>query len=98
MLSSAIARVTVSANESASHFIDGAMSRSRSDVTLDVINPSNGRKCLTIPSGCDADVDRAVGSARGFFEGGCWSESPPLFKKTILHRQADLIAREASAL
>src|SRR5690606_38479625 len=45
-----------------------------------------------------ADVDRAVASARGAFEDGRWSETPPSIRKRILHRFADLIAAEAAAL
>lgn len=79
-------------------FVDGALSKSHEDATVEVINPSNGRPCLLIPAGCEGDVDRAVASGRRAFEDGRWSESPPSVKKKTLHRLADLIATESGAL
>lgn len=79
-------------------FVDGVMSESSSETTVDVINPSNGKRCLSIPAGCEADVHRAVRSARSAFEDGHWSEAPPSFRKKTLHRLADLIAEEAATL
>jgi acyl-CoA reductase-like NAD-dependent aldehyde dehydrogenase len=91
-----------SSTQSASHavapFLDGALSISKSDATVDVINPSNGKRVTTIPVGCDADVDCAVTSARRAFDDGRWSESPPSFRKRTLNRFAELIAAEATAL
>lgn len=77
---------------------DGELSQSESEAAFDVINPSNGQRCLSIPVGCEADVDRAVGSARRAFEDGRWSEAPPSFRKKTLHRLADLIEAGAAAL
>ncbi|HXS88563.1 MAG TPA: aldehyde dehydrogenase family protein [Steroidobacteraceae bacterium] len=79
-------------------FIDGTLSRSDSAATLEVVNPSSGRPCLSIPVGCQGDVDRAVASAARAFEDGRWSEAPPSFRKRTLHRLADLIAADAAAL
>lgn len=79
-------------------FLDGAMSASESEAAFDVINPSNGQRCLSIPVGCQADVDRAVASARRAFDDGRWGEAPPSFRKKTLHRLADLIEAEAAAL
>jgi acyl-CoA reductase-like NAD-dependent aldehyde dehydrogenase len=79
-------------------FIDGTSSRSDSGATTEVINPSNGQRIFSIPSGCEKDVDRAVVSARRAFEDGRWTEAPPSFKKRVLLRLADLIDAEAPAL
>lgn len=79
-------------------FLDGALSWSDSDVTREVINPSNGRRCLTIPAGCDRDVDRAVESARRAFEDGRWSDAAPSVRKATLHRLAELMQAETSGL
>jgi acyl-CoA reductase-like NAD-dependent aldehyde dehydrogenase len=78
--------------------IDGALSQSESDAAVDVINPSDGRRFLSIPAGSVVDVDRAVASARRAFELGHWSEATPSFKKQTLHRLADLIENEAATL
>jgi acyl-CoA reductase-like NAD-dependent aldehyde dehydrogenase len=79
-------------------FLDGALSGSKSEATVNVINPSNGERCLSIPAGCEEDAERAVASARRAFECGTWSEAPTSFRKKTLHRLADLIAEDASVL
>jgi acyl-CoA reductase-like NAD-dependent aldehyde dehydrogenase len=79
-------------------FIDGAAIQSASDATLDVFNPSNGRRCFSIPEGCEQDVGRAVTSARSAFDDGRWSDAPPTFKKRTLHEFADLIAGAGATL
>lgn len=84
--------------EAVAPFFDGALSRSESEATIDVINPSNGRRFLSIPAGCEADVDRAVASARRAFEDGRWSEAPPSFRKKTLRRLANLIEEAAAEL
>lgn len=78
-------------------FIDGELTNSRSDATEEVIDPSNGRCLFAIPAGSDADVDRAVCSARAGFERGCWADAPTL-RSRALHRLADLVYGEAASL
>jgi acyl-CoA reductase-like NAD-dependent aldehyde dehydrogenase len=78
--------------------LDGELSKSDSEAVVDVIDPSTGRRCLVIPAGCVADVVRAVESARRAFDDGRWSDTPPSFKKRILHRLADLIGENAHEL
>jgi acyl-CoA reductase-like NAD-dependent aldehyde dehydrogenase len=79
-------------------FFDGTLSESESETSVEVTNPSNGQRCLSIPAGCEADADRAVASARSAFDDGRWSEAPPSFRKKTLHRLADLIAADAATL
>jgi acyl-CoA reductase-like NAD-dependent aldehyde dehydrogenase len=79
-------------------FIDGVLGSSDGTAAVDVINPSNGRAFLSIPAGCDSDVDRAVASARAAYEDGRWCEAPPSFRKKVLHRFAELIAADGPAL
>lgn len=79
-------------------FIDGKIVSSASEASVDVFNPSNGTRCLSIPEGCEGDVNRAVASARSAFADGRWSDAPPSFKKKVLHRFADLIASAGPAL
>jgi acyl-CoA reductase-like NAD-dependent aldehyde dehydrogenase len=79
-------------------FVDGAQVKSENDATIEVINPSTGQRLMSIPSGCQKDVDRAVDSTRRAFGDGRWSKAPPSFRKKTLHRVADLIAAEATAL
>jgi acyl-CoA reductase-like NAD-dependent aldehyde dehydrogenase len=96
--SSAMSAATHRVDQTVAPFVDGAPSRSASEATVDVINPSNGRPCLSIPRGCDADADRAAGSARRAFEDGRWSEAAPSFRKRTLRRLAELIANQAAEL
>jgi acyl-CoA reductase-like NAD-dependent aldehyde dehydrogenase len=79
-------------------FIDGVWSQSAGEASIDVINPSNGRRCLTLPAGCEADVNRAVTSARAAFEDCRWTDMPPSARKNVLHRFADLIAADGPVL
>lgn len=79
-------------------FIGGKFVESTGDTTVDVVNPSNGSLCLSIPEGTDLDVDRAVTSARQAFTSGGWSDAPLSFKKKVLHDFADKIARDAELL
>jgi acyl-CoA reductase-like NAD-dependent aldehyde dehydrogenase len=71
---------------------------SKGESSVDVINPSTGQRCLSIPIGCDEDVDRAVASAREAFDDGRWSDAPPSLRKRVLHRLADLIEANAADL
>jgi acyl-CoA reductase-like NAD-dependent aldehyde dehydrogenase len=79
-------------------FIGGRVEESSSDRVVEVIDPSTGRKCLSLPIGSQGDVDRAVASCREAFDDGRWRQAPPSFRKKILYRFAELIAREAGAL
>lgn len=81
-----------------SPFIEGRYLESKSDAKVDVVNPSNGSRCLAIPAGSDRDVDAAVQSAQQAFADGRWSDAAPSFRKKVLHSFADFIARDATLL
>src|SRR5258708_33849506 len=85
-------------DESVAPLIDGVVSESSGGDAVEVINPSNGRRCLSIPAGTEADVNRAVGSARRAFEAGDWREAPPSVRKKILQRLRELIAQNGPSL
>src|SRR6267142_1136765 len=89
---------TRSLDQGVSPLINGVSSQSESDTMLDVINPSNGQRCLSIPTGNAVDVDRAVAAARTAFEAGHWSDAPPSFKKQVLYRLAEFIEAESGTL
>jgi acyl-CoA reductase-like NAD-dependent aldehyde dehydrogenase len=82
----------------ATPFIDGAHVTAMDGALYEVINPSTGKPVLSIPRGCDQDVDRAVTSARNAFADGRWSDLSPSSKKRILHCFADLIERDGDLL
>jgi len=79
-------------------FLDGALSESESEATVEVMNPSNGRRLFVIPAGCQADVNRAVTSARAAFVDGRWSNAPPSERKETLRRFAELVAANSAVL
>jgi acyl-CoA reductase-like NAD-dependent aldehyde dehydrogenase len=85
-------------DETATAFVDGSFTKSGSDVTVKVTNPSDGRHCLSIPAGCDEDVGRAVSSARRAHEDGRWSGAAPSSRKKALYRLAELIETNARQL
>src|SRR5690348_5291257 len=87
-----------SADRAARHFIDGGFCDSESRDTTEVISPWNGQRCLLIPTGCEADVNRAVTSARRAFEDGRWSQAAPSFRKRTLHQLANLIEAHGEEL
>ena len=93
--------MTLESNESAeilTPLIDGVMRKTACEATVEVVNPSTGRRCLSISSGSEVDVDEAVDSARRAFQDGRWSEAPPSVRKKTLHRFADLIGSEGALL
>lgn len=102
----AACRVDVKARERAQEageekvepFIDGALSRTQSTEAADVVNPSNGKRLFSLPTGCGEDVDRAVDSARIAFADGRWNEAAPSFRKQTLLRLADALTAEATRL
>ncbi len=79
-------------------FIDGALKPSEGPTDVTVFDPSTGRARASIPSGRAGDVDRAVSSCRAAFGRGAWSDAPPSVRKGVLHRLADIIAKNASDL
>jgi acyl-CoA reductase-like NAD-dependent aldehyde dehydrogenase len=79
-------------------FIDGRFLESASDASIEVRDPSTGHHCISIPKGCEGDVDRAIDSARRAFDDGRWSNIPPSVRKETLHRLAELVAAEARRL
>jgi acyl-CoA reductase-like NAD-dependent aldehyde dehydrogenase len=90
--------VNVEFSDRVAPFFDGALAHSADTAVVEVVSPSNGRHCLSIPAGCKADVDRAVASARAAFEDSRWSDTAPSYRKTTLHRFAELIASHAGQL
>lgn len=69
----------------------------RSEVSLDVISPIDGKIFTTIADSDEAEVDRAVSAARLAFEKNRWSHTPALRKKVLL-RLAELIEAHAIEL
>lgn len=72
-------------------FINGEYCAADSNDTFDCISPIDGR-VLTQVASCDLlDANRAVANAREVFERGDWSQLPPVKRKQVMIRFADLL-------
>src|SRR5918996_2596592 len=71
-------------------YIDGAWVPSQGTGTIDVFDSTNGEVIATIPSGCAADVDRAVAAARAAFP--TWSSTTPEERSKALTRVGEGLA------
>ncbi len=56
-------------------FIDGQFAPAASGATFDNINPATGRSLGAVAAGEQADIDRAVASARAAFRKGSWAHA-----------------------
>jgi acyl-CoA reductase-like NAD-dependent aldehyde dehydrogenase len=72
-------------------FIDGRFAPAASGATFDNINPATGKSLGGVAAGEQADVDRAVSSARAAFAKGSWVDESPKGRKKVLLAFADLI-------
>lgn len=72
-------------------FIDGAFTPALSGATFESINPATGQKLTDIARCDEADVDRAVASARAAFESGVWSRKHPSERREILLKLVALL-------
>lgn len=79
-------------------FIDGKPVDALSGETFDSVNPATGALLAKVAACGDADVDRAVRSARAAFEDGRWSGRSPGERKAVLLRLADLIRENSVEL
>lgn len=86
-------------------FIDQALIGGRrvaavSGATFDSVNPATNRLLARVAACDGADVDLAVRAAREAFDKGTWSRTPPVERKKVLLRLAELMLanREELAL
>jgi 1-pyrroline dehydrogenase len=78
-------------------FVDGNWRPSEEGGTDAVLNPSTGEVIAEVQSGTEADVDRAVASARRAFENG-WSETTPAERSRMLLALAERIESDGEEL
>lgn len=79
-------------------YIDGAYVDAADGGTFDTLAPATGEVIAKVTACSEADVDRAVRSARAAFEGGAWSRMAPADRKAVLLKFADLIEANAEEL
>ena len=75
-------------------FINGNYHKSFSEKYFNNISPIDGKLINQISFAQQADIDRAVSSARNVFEKGHWSNMPPGQRKKILLKFSQLIERD----
>ncbi len=79
-------------------FVGGRYVDSKSERSIDVINPATGELLTTVPDAGAEDVDRAVAGARTSFEDRRWRSKDPSEKERILWRFADLMEKHKNEL
>ena len=75
-------------------FIGGEWVSPAGTGTINVINPTTEEVAGTVPDATDADMDRAVASAREAFERGPWPRMSPSERAAILTRVSDSLKAE----
>jgi 4-guanidinobutyraldehyde dehydrogenase/NAD-dependent aldehyde dehydrogenase len=79
-------------------FIDGKFQPAASAETFDNLDPATGRSLGAVAAGAEADIDRAVASARAAFRQGSWANQPPKARKKVLLKLADLMLKHREEL
>jgi acyl-CoA reductase-like NAD-dependent aldehyde dehydrogenase len=80
------------------HVVDGEACASVDGATMPVIDPATGEQVATAAAGSEADVERAVRSARAAFDDGRWRFLAPLEQERRLRRLAGLLSEHADEL
>ena len=76
-------------------FIGGAYVGALDGRTFAKVSPIDGKVFAHVADCGEADIDRAVKSARAAFESGAWRDADPQRKKKVLLRFAELIREHA---
>jgi gamma-glutamyl-gamma-aminobutyraldehyde dehydrogenase len=79
-------------------FIGGACVSALDGATFAKVSPIDGKVVARVADCGEADIDRAVKSARAAFESGVWRDADPLQKKKVLLRFAELIREHAEEI
>jgi acyl-CoA reductase-like NAD-dependent aldehyde dehydrogenase len=79
-------------------FIDGHYEPAASGRTFDDIAGRDGSRIAQVAEGDVEDVDRAVAAARRSFDDRRWSDQPPMTRKRVLLRLAELIRENLDEL
>src|SRR3546814_10269155 len=77
--------------------IDGKWVDAASGKTFESHNPATGQVLATVAEGDAEDINRAVASARGAFEGP-WSRMKPFERQALLLKLADLVEKNFEEL
>jgi aminomuconate-semialdehyde/2-hydroxymuconate-6-semialdehyde dehydrogenase len=80
------------------HHIDGEDVESESAARFDSVDPYTQSAYAEVALGGQAEVDRAVASARRAFDEGPWPRMGPAERGALLHRLADLVVEHGQEL
>jgi len=80
------------------HFIEGAAVESSDGACMALVDPIHEVSYASAARGTAADVDRAVRAARYQLKQGAWSGFTGAQRGLLLHRLADLVARDTELL
>lgn len=72
-------------------YIDGEFTPAADGATFASVNPATGEELAQVAACSEADVDRAVASARAVFEKGTWSRMHPAERGKIMLRLVELL-------
>ena len=79
-------------------YIGGEWIAAKSGKTFDTLDPGKGTHLASVAAGEASDVDRAVQAAQRASQKSSWSTMPANDRAVYLHRLADLIEKNATAL
>ncbi len=79
-------------------FIGGRYVDAASGATFESVNPATGKVLAKVASGDAQDIDRAVAAARSAFRRGSWARMPPVQRKRVMQRFAELVLQHREEL
>ena len=79
-------------------FINGDFCDASGGEIFETINPANGNVIAEVASGGEADINKAVISAKQAFKAGVWSRMAPRQRVEIMERFSDLITENSEKL
>lgn len=78
--------------------VDGQRVEPLVDDTFDVVNPQTGTRLAAVPACGQADVDRAVASARRAFDSGVWADLAPYARCQVVRTFGHLVVKHGAEL
>ena len=80
------------------HFIAGADVSASNGATMTLPDPATGRTLAFAAAGTAEDAQNAIAAAHAQLKGGAWSQMSGAERGLLIHRLADLVARDAGEL
>ena len=82
----------ISAIRNVTNWVNGQLVETTSGRSLDVFDSATGQQCASVAMSNEADVDKAVASAKTAFPG--WSRTPVLKRAAVMFKLRELIERD----